>query len=723
VADLAPGDGTRNELSGTAGVAVQGRDFHGINIHLRHADSQAPTPRQLPRDITYFTGRSNEMASLDTLIADVKSDAAAAVIVSLIAGTAGVGKTALAVHWGHRVRNHFPGGDLYVNLQGYGPEPPLTPSQCLEGFLTVMGILPERIPREVEMRAAMFRTLLDERRMLIILDNAGSAEQVRPFLPGSPGSLVVVTSRSRLPGLIARDGARPINLSMLAADDANTLLGKIVGTRITVEPQAASRIVRSCAHLPLALRIAAEYAVTHPQQALADLAQALAEERDRLDIVSPSGDNTTAVRSVFSWSYRVLRPELARAFRLLGLHTGPDISVGAAAALIGTNMAAGSKLIDELCAVHLIEEPIAGRYRFHDLLRAYAAERAYADELSSARTEAVEHMLFWYLHAASAVRSMISAPRPQSPFTLPVTFGLPPVSVPVFSNQKEALSWGDAELSNLVTAVQQAVDMGRHDIACWLPIMLHPYFQRRALAPWYDTHIIGLAAAVAINDTQAEAELHRGIGCALSYQGRHEEAFEHHRQALDGYRRIGWEEEILLVNMGDVCDALHRYDESFDYLHQAVAISRRTGYRSAEGFALLNLAATCQSLGRFVESSDYCRDAIIAFRDTDNIFGLGIVLILMAYSYLQRGELSDATDYLNQALRNAREIDHQPREAWVLEALGAVAYHIGQRDAAAEAWQNSLKIYEKLLDNENATRVRTQISSPDIPPTIPRPRS
>lgn len=721
--DLVPRDGTRNELSGTAGVVVQGRDFHGINIHLHHADSQTPIPRQLPRDITYFTGRSNEMASLDALVADMKSDGTAAVIVSLIVGTAGVGKTALAVHWGHRVRNHFPDGDLYVNLQGYGPDSPLAPSQCLEGFLTAMGVPPERIPQEVEMRAAMFRTLLDGRRMLIILDNANSAEQVRPFLPGSSGSLVVVTSRSRLPGLIARDGACLIILSMLAADEANALLGKIVGTRIAAEPQAASRIVRSCAHLPLALRIAAEHAVTHPQQALADLALALAEERDRLNIVSPSGDHTTALRSVFSWSYRALQPEHARAFRLLGLHCGPDFSLGAAAALVGTNTTNASRLIDGLSAVHLIEEPIAGRYRFHDLLRVYAAELAYADELPMARTEAIERALLWYLHSASAVRSAISTSRPQSPFALPITFGLSPVSVPAFSTHKDALSWCDAELGNLVAAVQQAVDFGRNDIACWLPVALQPYFQRRALVgPWHDTHTIGLEAAAAIHDPHAEAELHRGIGGALNYQGRHESAFEHQRQALDGYRRLGWEGEMLLVNLGGVCDALHRYDESFYYLHQAVALSRRTGYRNAEGFALLNLGATCQSLGRFEESSDYCRDAISVFRETHERFGLGIALIRMAYSYLQRGELSDATDYLNQALGNAREIGHQPSEAWTLEALGVVAYHIGQRDSAIEAWQNALKVYEKLLDDKNAARVRTQLANPDIAPAIPRPR-
>lgn len=721
--DQVPGQATRNELSGTAGVAVQGRDFHGLNIHLHHADSPPSAPRQLPRNITYFTGRDNAMASLDALLADTMPDRATAVIVSLITGTAGVGKTALAVHWAHKVRSHFPDGDLYVNLQGYGPEPPLTPSQCLEGFLTAMGVMPERIPQEIEMRAATFRTLLDGRRMLIILDNAKTAEQIRPLLPGTPGSLVLVTSRSRLPGLIARDGARPIFLSMLSPDEANALLGKIVGPRIAAEPQATSHIVRSCARLPLALRIAAEHAVTHPQQNLTELAQALAEERDRLDIVSPSGDDMTALRSVFSWSYRALQPELARTFRLLGLHCGPDISCGAAAALIGTDLFTAARHIDGLSAVHLIEEPITGRYRFHDLLRAYSTELAYADEPPTARTEAVERALLWYLHVVSAVRSALSAFRPQSPFALPATFGPPPENIPVFSTHKEALSWCDAELGNLVAAVQQAIDFGRQEIACWLPVGLQSYFQRRALVePWHDTHLIGLEAAIAINDTHVEAELHRGIGGALHYQGQHEASFKHQRAALDCYHKLGWPGEILLVNLGSICNALHRYDDSFDYLHQALAICRQTGYRNAEGFALLNLSATCQSLERFEESSNYSRDAISVFRETGDRFGLGLALVRMAYSYMQRGEYADAADYLSQALSNAREIDHQPSEAWILEALGVHAYHIGQTDSAMEFWKSALKCYERLLDDKNAARVRAQLANPDISPTIPRPR-
>ena len=571
------------------------------------------------------------------------------------------------------------------------------------------------------MQAAAFRTLLDQRRVLIILDNASTAEQVRPLLPGSQGCLVVITSRSLLPGLVARDGATRIVLDALSPEEAVVLLSRIVGaTRVAAEPEPSDNIARSCAYLPLALRIAAEQAMIHPQRPLAALAKALADESTRLDTVATS-DDTTAVRNVFSWSYNALMPELGRAFRLLGLHAGPDISIEAAAALIDATPATARTLLDSLAAVHLVEESATGRYRFHDLLRVYARERAAFDEPAAARTEAVERILLWYLHTATATRSALSRGRPQSPFALPVTFGTPPRPVPHFITQAEALRWCDVEMGNLVASVQQAVDYGRQDLACWLPVALQPYFQRRTpFGPWLDTHIIGLAAAQALGDAHAEAELYRGIGGAYYYQGRYDESFEHQRQALESYRRLGWEGEILLVNLGSVCAALHRYDESIDYLLNALSTARQTGYRNAEGFALQSLGATYQRLERFEESVSYCRQAASIFGETGDRYGLGIALSRLAFAYLRLRRLPDATDYLQQALGIARDIDDLPRKAWTLEALGNVAYEASSKDKAHENWQSALTVYESLMDHESVIRMQTQLANPDMPPAIPQ---
>jgi len=695
-----------------------------VGVTARFTQQQFPLLRQLPRDISHFTGRSRDLASLDALLAEAMAEGTTSVIVSAIAGMAGVGKTALAVHWAHRARDQFPDGDLYVNLRGYGPGPPLTPAQGLEDFLQAMGVPPERIPHDVETRAAMYRTLLDQRRVLIVLDNAGSTEQVRPFLPGSPGCLAVITSRSMLPGLFALDGASRIILDTLSADEASALLGKIVGTsRIAAEPEAAESLVRGCAHLPLALRIVAGHAAIHPRRPLAELAQALADESRRLDILSISDDDTAAVRTVFSWSYRMLQPESARVFRMLGLHAGPDISIEAAAALLDTTASATRRLVDRIADVHLIEEPTAGRYRFHDLIRVYACERASADETQESRAEAVERILLWYLHSMTSARAALTVGHPQRPFSLPAKFNIPSGPMPDFATSKAALQWCDAELGNLVAAVQQAVEYGRYDLGCWLPVALQPYFQRRTpYGPWLDTHITGLSAARVADDLHAEAELHRGIGGALYYQGQYEQSLTHQSEALDCYRRLGWEGEILLVNLGSVCAALGRYEDSLDYLRKALAASRETGHRNAEAFALQSLGATCQRLDRFEESTIYCRDAVDIFGETGDRFGLGIALGRLAFAYLRQRKLPDAIGYLQQAISNARDIDDQPTEAWAAEALGTAMYETGQMDAAREIWQKALDVYEKLLDNEGAARVQTQLMNPEAPPPIPRPR-
>jgi hypothetical protein len=426
-----------------------------------------PVPRQLPRAVRAFVGRDEELAALTRLLDD--PDRGATVVISAVTGTAGVGKTALAVHWAHQVRERFPGGELYVNLRGYGAGQPVTSEQALDAVLRGLGMPGETIPPGLDAKAAAYRSLLTGRRVLVVLDNAADAEQVRPLLPGSPGCVTVVTSRSRLAGLVAGDGAHPVNLDRLAEADALRLVRQIIGAgRGEAEPAAAVDIVRWCARLPLALRIAAERAAARTHVALAEVAADLADERRRLDVLD-TGDASTAVRTVFSWSYRALPADLARVFRLLGLHPGPDICVEAVAALIDTTPAAAKRFLDRLIGLHLLEETTDGHFRLHDLLRSYAAEAALDEETDRDRDAAERRILGWYLHAVHDGKKIL---YPQSLDLLQPVAHLT-YWPPTFTSVGQAMEWVDREHVNLAELTHQAAKAGHHDLAWRIPVLVH----------------------------------------------------------------------------------------------------------------------------------------------------------------------------------------------------------------------------------------------------------
>lgn len=373
----------RNEANVvTAGAVVQADSIGQVSLSSAPVD--VPRPAQLPPDVSSFTGRVEDLATLDSLFGHGRSAAGPgpmAVVITTIAGAGGIGKTALAVHWAHRVRSGFPDGQLYVNLRGYGPGPAMSPGHALDGFLRALGMPGEAVPTDVAAMTASFRSLVADRRVLVILDNAVTADQVRPLLPGTPTCAVVVTSRNKMSGLVAHDGARRVTLDQLTPREAGQLLRDVIGpSRADAEPGAVAELGRFCDFIPLALRVAADRVAARPHLRISGLVRDLAEEHRRLDVLSTGDDDPTTLRSVFSWSYRTLPPETARAFRLLGLHPGFTISTAAAAALTGTATADAGRHLDALAGVHLLTEVDRQRYQVHDLLRAYAAERAAADE-------------------------------------------------------------------------------------------------------------------------------------------------------------------------------------------------------------------------------------------------------------------------------------------------------------------------------------------------------
>jgi NB-ARC domain len=529
-----PEGGTRNTLSGSADNVVQARDIQGgVHFHQPSVPS-LPAPRQLPTDVTFFTGRDAELGTLDALL---DRGEPAAVVISAIAGTGGMGKTSLAVHWAHRVRERFPDGELYVNLRGYDPGPPVTPGQALDGFLRALDVPAKKIPRDVDAQAGLYRSLLAGRRMLVVLDNAATPGQVRPLLPGSATCVVVVTSRNQLSGLVARDGAHRLTLNVLPPEDAVTLLRCAIGPdRVDAEPAAAAKVARHCDYLPLALRIAAKRAATRTHLRLADLAEELAVEHDRLDVLTTDDDEVTGVRAVFSWSYRTLAPEAARVFRLLGLHPGPDLGVASAAALVGSTTTAVRRQVAALTSAHLLTETRRDRYQFHDLLRAYATERAALDESPGECANATHRVLAWYLHTAHAALYALYPQHPEIPLD-PLTVTCQPLT---FTHRDQALQWFDTEHANLMAAIRLAADVGQYTIAWQLPNAMDAFLGWRY--HWADrltVHQLGLAAATHIHDQRGETWALGHLSEAHLEIGQFEEAFPLLLRGLSVARETG----------------------------------------------------------------------------------------------------------------------------------------------------------------------------------------
>jgi hypothetical protein len=441
--ELGVASGTLAAIHEQARLEVYGEDRSHLRTYV--LKPVWDPPHQLPPDVADFTGREAELSRLRAVVAERSGGT---VVISAIAGTAGVGKTALAVHVAHELAADFPDVQLYVNLHGYEPGQRLAPTQVLDRFLRALGVPADALPAHLDEQAARYRGLLASRRALVVLDNASSADQVRPLLPASPSCLVLITSRDRLAGLVATEAARVLMLDVLSAPEGLDLLSRTAGPeRVAAEPQAAAEVVRLCGCLPLALRIAGARLATRPDKSAAALAERLSDERDRLGELS-AGD--VGVRASFALSYGALDPEVARMFRRLGLVPGPDFAPAVAAALVDGTPEEGEAALDALVDAHLVEVgPSPGRYRFHDLLRLYARERAETDETDQDRDEARRRMLEWYLHAADAAERHLAPWRRRLTYQRAV--GWPE---PIFAGREEALAWFEMELPALVAAAR-----------------------------------------------------------------------------------------------------------------------------------------------------------------------------------------------------------------------------------------------------------------------------
>jgi DNA-binding SARP family transcriptional activator/Tfp pilus assembly protein PilF len=651
-------------------------------------------PRELPAGVAYFTGRTSELAALSRLLGDAGDQMPGTVVISAIGGTAGVGKTALAVHWAHQAAERFPDGQLYVNLRGYDPAQPVTAADALAGFLGSLGVAGQDIPAEEADRAARYRSLLAGRRMLVVLDNAGSAEQVRPLLPGDPVCAVVVTSRDALTGLVARDGARRLDLGLLRLQDAVALLRALIGARVDADPTAAALLASQCSRLPLALRVAAELAAARPTAPLAELVGELADRQRRLDLLDAGGDPRSAVRTVFSWSYRHLDTDAARAFRLLGLHPGSDLDPYAAAALAGVTLERACHLLGQLAQAHLIQPALPDRYGMHDLLRAYACELAVAQDAEDEPRAALTRLFDHYLHTAGfAMGTLFPAEARRRPRLPPSATSAVPVTEPA-----TARAWLAAEQENLVAAVVHAAEHGWPSHAFQMAATLFRYLD---LAGQYSAaitvHSHARRAASRAGDRAAEAEALTNLGTIEWHQGRLSHAAQHYQQALIAFRECADRggQARTLHNLGGVDMLQGRFRQAADQVGQAMVLFRETGDRAGEARSLQNLGFVELRRGCYKEAAGHLRRALDLFRETGEPAGEAHALANLGLLDLEQGRFQEAAGHLRHALGLFGETSNRVGQAHVLGYLGLLDLRQGHRQRAASRLQQSLALFRE----------------------------
>jgi len=670
-------------------------------------------PRQLPADIADFTGRARDLARLCELTpGDETADSAGAVQVALVTGAGGLGKTTLAVHAAHRLRPRFPHGQLYADLLG-GTAQPLAAADVLARFLRDLGVSDAQIPDGEEARAGLYRTRLADRQVLVLLDNARDYAQVRPLLPGSSSCAVLVTTRKIMPELVT---ARLVDLDVLEEAEARALFAGIVGApRVDAEPEASGEVLAACAGLPLAIRIAGARLAARRSWTVRALAGRLRSQQRRLDELTAGA---LAVRASFEVSYASL-PGLtaapgidpARAFRLLGLWAGPVISLAAAAALFGLPTEAAQDALEHLVDAHLLESPTFDVYRFHDLLRVYAAERSQA-EPGPVRQDAVRRILSWYLHTTEAAAWVVSPNHTP----VPVSPAEPELHPLAFVTRAAAMDWYEAERANLTAATRLAADSGLHDLAWQLPAAAMVFFYRRShWVDWITTHETGLASAQRLGDRLGEAWMLNNLGMAHGHQHQ-PEAIGYLEQALAIYQEVGSQpgQARAANNLATAWTHLKDYGKALEAGQHSLEIQRAAGNRYGEGIALGNLGSSYRELGRYREAIDCYQHALGIFRELGNDMAEADSLSELGDVYLQMGQTSEALGSLEKALVIWSSTGNRYYEAMTLKLLGLAQERSGRPDEARGHLATAERIFTELGDQQQVREIHSQLEK--LPP-------
>ena len=652
--------------------------------------AQVP-PAQVPPETAGFAGRLAELRRLHAMLPAEEQPAGDPPVV-VVTGTAGVGKTTLAIRFARQVAPRFPDGQLYVNLRGFDPSgAPTEPAAALGAFFEALGVPPRQVPASLDAQTGLFRSLLAGRRMLLLLDNARSTEQVRPLFPGSPGCMVVITSRSQLTGLVAAEGARSLPLDVLSEEEAGELLtGRLGRDRVATELDAVAELIGQCDGLPLALSVICARAVTRPVAALADLAAELRDTRGRLDALE-TGDVITDLRAVFSWSYCKLSPPAARMFRLLGIHPGPDISAAAAASLAGLSAGQARGALAELTRASLLTEGPAGRFGCHELLRAYAAEQAEAGESEAGRAAARRRVVDYYVRTARAASRRLYPAHGH----VEVPMALPDVSAQEFASYEGALAWFGAEhrVLNAVLAMAAGSDLDRY---CWtLAWYWSPILKRRGYLREVEALMrTALTCAQRLGDPVSLAHVHYDLGHASVRLGDFAACHEHMNQALDLFTQLGDGANIGQVQHGlaMLFDRQGRYAEALEHATEALRLRRAFAEPAVVAYSENAVGWIYAHLGRHEQALRHCRRGLKLHRDSGSRSGAADTLDSMGYAYGGLADYDQAIAHYEQAVDIYREIGDTEDESESLIRLGDAQLAAGLPGRAGRSWERALTL-------------------------------
>jgi tetratricopeptide (TPR) repeat protein len=671
------------------------------------------SPRQLPAGVGYFTGRTAELDAL-TSLADDAASIPDAVIIAAISGTAGVGKTTLAVHWARTAAHRFPDGQIYVNLRGYDLSgSPVAPAEAISDILGTLALPAGRLLAGVDAQSALYRSLLADRRILLILDNARDPDQVRPLLPGTGGSMVIVTSRNSLTSLVAAEGALPLTLDLLSERDAQELLACRIGAqRVAAEPAAAAELLTLCARLPLALCIVTARAATNPGFPLSALTSGLRHAEDRLDALD-AGDGTGSVRAAISCSYAELHPAAARMFRLLGLHPGPDVTAAACASLAGVQLPEARRVVAELAGAHLLAEHAPGRFGCHDLIRAYAREQAAASESQDDRQEAVHRLLDHYLHTADTAASLIDPTRDLLALPAPA----PGVVPEHLAAQQQAAAWLEAEHKVLVATVTLADGSGFDRHAWQIPWGLADFLDRRGL--WHEgvaLHHIAVAAAAREGDTAGQIMTLRTLAYSSASLGDYDEASTHCAASLSlcqqSSDRVG--EARARRCLAFIADRQGHMADSLSHHEQALRLYQAVGHRSEEARMLNNVGWSHAMLGDYEQARVFCRQAIAVYAELGQRDAASDAWDTLGYAEHHLGNFAEAVACYQRALSMSRDIGSRYYEGMILSHLGDTHHAAGDLEAADRAWREALDILDE-LHHPDAADLRAKLAGQSSP--------
>ncbi|MEH0934633.1 AfsR/SARP family transcriptional regulator [Micromonospora psammae] len=667
------------------------REAYDRLLHQRtqpaRTDSPLPRPAQLPPDLPFFSGRDDLIAEARAAVARPDGPAVLA-----IDGMPGIGKTALAVHLAHQFAADYPDGQLYVDLRGYdGREPAMSPAEALRGFLGSLGVPQEGIPAELHAQAGLYRSSLAGRRLLIVLDNCRDTEQIRHLLPGSPGCLVIVTSRSRLSALLTTAGAHPLPVGLPSVDEARAaLLGPLGAGRVAADPAAIDAIIASCGRLPLALAVVAARGASLPRMPPAQIATELTRAPGSLDGFD-GDDPQTGLRAVFSWSYQALSAPAARLFRLLPIHPGPDVSIAGAACLAGVPPRSGRALLGELSRAHLISEDLPGRYRTHDLLLAYATELGEENDSPAERAAAELRCLEFYRATGYQAHRRLLAHAGYHPMIEPG-----PGETPLrFAGHGDAMRWFTAERQVLIALVGRAARQGRHTEAWQLALSMQHFFERSGRwADWTTTGEVALEAARAGGDLVGQARMHRSLAGAAYFRGEHESAIGHLDRAVELLARLGLHDEVTRarINRAMIRRAQGRHEEVVRTLPAALGPALAAGDDKLLASALVIMAASHAELGRGEEAVRCAEQAMALSRGARDGLGIAEAWEVLGQVHAARRERDKAVDCWREAAVAYQEASASAPAAEVLALLGDALAAGGDQGAAVRAWQEALAL-------------------------------